>query len=164
MHIELLITGGTIDKQYNELNGELVFTHSSVGTMLEQGRITLDYSLETIMLKDSLDMNDDDRQKILERCIDSNYSHIIITHGTDTIVQTSQLLANTIKHKTIVLLGAMIPYCFKHSDALFNLGCAICAAQLLPHNVYITMNGKIFKHDEVIKNTEIGEFQSIGLR
>lgn len=159
MHIQLFITGGTIDKQYNELNGELIFTRSSVANMLKQGRASVDYAIETVMLKDSLEMNDNDRQQLLERCLAVTHTHIVITHGTDTMVETSQLLADTIKRKTIVLLGAMIPYHFKYSDALFNLGFAISAVQTLPHGVYITMNGKIFKHDQVIKNTEIGEFQ-----
>ena len=160
MTIKLLITGGTIDKQYNELNGELIFAQSAVEDMLAQGRVKLDILLETVMLKDSLDMNDDDRQTILSSCLACDEPQIVITHGTDTMVETSQVLATEIKDKTIVLLGAMVPYQFKNSDALFNLGCAIAAVQTLENGVYVTMNGKIFNYDEVIKNKDLGEFQS----
>lgn len=159
MAIKLLITGGTIDKHYDKLSGRLIFTQSHVEKMLSQSRTTLELSLETIMLKDSLDMDDKDRQKILQHCIDFEGSQIIITHGTDTMVATSQVLARGINNKTIVLLGAMIPYQFKNSDALFNLGCAITAVQTLKHGVYITMNGKIFDHDKVIKNKAAGAFE-----
>jgi L-asparaginase len=159
MTIKLLITGGTIDKQYNELDGELIFTESSVEEMLVQGRAKLDISTEMVMLKDSLDMDDDDRQKILSSCLACDESRIVITHGTDTMVETSQVLAAEINDKTIVLLGAMIPYQFKNSDALFNLGCAVAAVQSLGSGVYITMNGKVFQYDEVLKNKELGEFQ-----
>ena len=160
MTIKLLITGGTIDKQYDELNGELIFTQSGVEDMLAQGRAKLDISTETVMLKDSLDMDDNDRQQILKACLTCDESQIVITHGTDTMIETSQVLAAGIKDKTIVLLGAMVPYQFKNSDALFNLGCAIAAVQTLENAVYITMNGKIFNYDEVIKNKDLGEFQS----
>ena len=160
MTIKLLITGGTIDKQYNELNGELTFAQSAVEDMLAQGRVKLDILLETVMLKDSLDMDDNDRQQILESCLACDEPQVVITHGTDTMVETSQVLATKIKDKTIVLLGAMVPYQFKNSDALFNLGCAIAAVQTLENGVYITMNGKIFNYDEVIKNKDLGEFQA----
>ena len=160
MTIKLLITGGTIDKQYDELNGELIFTQSGIEDMLLQGRAKLDISPATVMLKDSLDMDDDDRQEILVACLACDESQIVITHGTDTMVETSQVLAAEIKDKTIVLLGAMVPYQFKNSDALFNLGCAIAAVQTLENCVYITMNGKVFKHDDVVKNKRDGEFQS----
>jgi len=159
MTIKLLITGGTIDKQYDELNGELIFTQSGVEDMLAQGRAKLEISPETVMLKDSLDMDDNDRQQILKSCVACDESQIVITHGTDTMVETSQVLATEIKDKTIVLLGAMVPYQFKNSDALFNLGCAIAAVQILKNGVYITMNGKVFNFDEVSKNKKLGEFQ-----
>ncbi len=160
MTIRLLITGGTIDKQYNEIDGELIFTQSGIGDMLTQGRARLDISLETVMLKDSLDIDDNDRQQILASCLACDESRIVITHGTDTMVETSQVLAAGIKDKTIVLLGAMVPYQYKNSDALFNLGCAIAAVQTLSNGVYITMNGKVFNYDEVLKNKKLGEFQS----
>ncbi len=160
MTIKLLITGGTIDKQYDKLNGKLIFTQSGIGDMLTQGRTRLELSMETVMLKDSLDLDDNDRQKILASCLTCDESRIVITHGTDTMVETSQVLAARIKDKTIVLLGAMVPYQFKNSDALFNLGCAIAAVQTLGNGVYITMNGKVFNYDEVVKNKKLGEFQS----
>lgn len=160
MTIRLLITGGTIDKQYNELDGELIFTQSGVEDMLAQGRAKLDMTFETVMLKDSLDMNDNDRQQILAACLACDESQIVITHGTDTMVETSQVLAAKINNKTIVLLGAMVPYAIKNSDALFNLGCAVAAVQTLENGVYITMNGKVFNFDEVVKNKSVGEFQS----
>jgi L-asparaginase len=160
MTIKLLITGGTIDKQYNELNGELIFTQSGIGDMLAQGRARLKLSLETVMLKDSLELDDNDRQQILASCLACDESRIVITHGTDTMVETSQVLAAGIKDKTIVLLGAIVPFQLKKSDALFNLGCAIAAVQTLGNGVYITMNGRVFNYDEVVKNKELGEFQS----
>lgn len=159
MSVKLLITGGTIDKKYNELNGELIFNQSSIDQMLEQGRSKVDIATEEVMMKDSLEMTDTDRGKILAACLASAESRIVITHGTDTMVETSNVLAANIENKTIVLLGAMIPYQFKNSDALFNLGCAISAVQALPYGIYITMNGKIFPHSDVVKNTSIGEFQ-----
>jgi len=138
----------------------LIFTKSGVEDMLAQGRAKLDIAYKTVMLKDSLDMDDNDRQKILSSCLACNESRIVIIHGTDTMVETGQVLAAEIKDKTIVLLGAMVPYQFKNSDALFNLGCAVAAVQILKSGVYITMNGKVFKYDEVVKNKKIGEFQS----
>ena len=162
MTIKVLITGGTIDKQYNELNGELIFTQSGVKDMLAQGRAKLDISYETIMLKDSLELNDDDRQNILAACLACDESQIVITHGTDTMVETSQVLAEEIKDKTVVLLGAMVPYKIKNYDDLFNLGSAMAAVQTLENGVYITMNGKVFNFDEVIKNKDLGEFQAKG--
>ncbi len=160
MIIKLLITGGTIDKQYDEMNSELIFTQSSVEKMLAQGRAKTDIKFETIMLKDSLNMNNADRQKILEACLASDESKIVITHGTDTMVETSRVLAAKVQDKTIVLLGAMVPYAMKNSDALFNLGCAVAAVQTLDKGVYITMNGKVFNFDEVVKDKSVGEFQS----
>ncbi len=161
MTIKFLITGGTIDKRYNELNGDLVFTQSCVGDMLKQGRVTADVSLETVMLKDSLDMGDEDRRTILHACLAADEPHIVITHGTDTMVETARVLADAIHDKTIVLLGAMIPYVFEYSDALFNLGCAVSAVQTLGTGVYITMNGNVFDHGKVTKNTAVGQFQNI---
>ena len=159
MSIKLLITGGTIDKQYNPLNGELILSTSSVQNMLNQGRVEIAISLATVMLKDSLEIDDNDRQKILQHCLAYSGQRIIITHGTDTMVQTAKVLAQHITDKTIVLLGAMIPYHFKHSDALFNLGTAVAAVQALNAGIYITMNGQIFNHDQVVKDTKVGKFQ-----
>jgi len=158
--IKLLVTGGTIDKCYNELNGELVFTQTRLPEMLQQSRCHMDISIHTVLLKDSLEMNESDRQEILRTCQNSKESQLIITHGTDSMTLTAQYLAAQIKDKTIVLLGAMIPYEFKKSDSLFNLGTAIAAVQCLRAGVYITMNGKIFKWDNVAKNKQQGVFES----
>jgi L-asparaginase len=159
--IKLLITGGTIDKRYNETNGELILSNSTVPDILKQGRVTTEISIETLMLKDSLHFDDIDRLKIIETCLNCKEDQIIITHGTDTLIDTSKEIANNINNKTIVLLGAIVPFVFKKSDALFNLGSAISAVQTLEHGIYITMNGKIFCHDNVVKNIKTGEFQNL---
>ncbi len=161
--MKIVITGGTLDKQYNPLNGELIFNQSSVIDMLAQSRNTVKTDVETLMLKDSLEMSDEDRQSIANACNNSLDSQIIITHGTDTMVETAhaianELAANSPTDKTIVLLGAMVPYQFKGSDALFNFGCAMSAVQILPAGIYITMNGQVFDYREVQKNRAIGQF------
>lgn len=161
MKIRLFITGGTIDKSYNMQNGELHFVDSHIPSMLTEGRCHADYSLDKIMLKDSLDMTDSDRLEILNACLQADESKIVITHGTDTMVQTAQLLADHIDDKTVVLTGAMVPYVFKKSDSLFNLGSAMSAVQCLPYGVYITMNGKVFSADNVVKNREEGVFETL---
>ena len=157
--IKILVTGGTIDKQYNPLNGELIFTQSSVEKMLVQSRSTVKAELEELMLKDSLEMQDDDRELLSQSCNKSKETKIVITHGTDTMVESAQAIADKLTpDKTVVLLGAMVPYQFKQSDALFNLGCAMSSVQILPPGVYITMNGQVFDYREVVKNRAIGEF------
>ena len=159
MAIKILITGGTIDKKYNELDGNLIFTKSHFPEILKEARCKIDVELETIMLKDSLFTTDSDRERILQSCKSCEEDKIIITHGTDTMPETAKVLGENIKDKTIVLFGAMIPYTFGGSDALFNFGCAVSAVQILPKGVYIAMNGKIFTYDNVRKNKEVGEFQ-----
>ncbi|WP_028488525.1 asparaginase domain-containing protein [Thiothrix lacustris] len=159
MQIQLFITGGTLDKVYNPLTGELVFDQTSIPAMLARGRCTLDIAVETLSLKDSLEMNDQDRANILQRCQRCPATHIIITHGTDTMAATAEVLGKHISSKTIVLSGAMIPYTVSHSDALFNLGCAVTGVQLLPAGVYIAMNGQIFSWENVMKNRDAGIFQ-----
>ena len=161
--MKIVITGGTLDKQYNPLNGELIFNTSSVMDMLVQSRNTVQTDVETLMLKDSLEMNDEDRQLIARACNNSRDSKIIITHGTDTMVETAHAIADELAvnlafDKTVVLLGAMVPYQFKGSDALFNLGCAMSAVQILPTGIYITMNGQVFDYREVQKNRALGLF------
>jgi L-asparaginase len=159
MKIKVLATGGTLDKRYNPLNGELIFSETSVDKLLKQSRSTLEIDLEVLMLKDSLDMNDDDRDAIVHACNQADEQHIVITHGTDTMVESAQAIAEgSPKNKVVVLLGAMVPYQIKQSDALFNLGCALTAVQVLPAGVYITMNGQVFDYREVEKNRTIGEF------
>ncbi len=161
MSIKLFITGGTIDKQYNPLNGELIFIKTHLSEMLEQAKNKVDIEPEVLMLKDSLYMDDNDRAMILEKCKTAKEEKILITHGTDTMVKTAQVLGKGISNKTIVLTGAMVPFCFGQTDALFNLGTAIAAVQLLSNGVFITMNGKIFPLDNVRKDKEIGEFKNI---
>jgi L-asparaginase len=159
--IRILITGGTIDKEYDALTGELTFAKSHLSNILRQVRCKARFVLEEVMLKDSLQMKRVDREEILKRCVDCQENKIIVTHGTDTMVETSLVLGSHVKGKTIVLVGAMIPYAFGASDALFNLGCAFAAVQALQQGVYITMNGKIFRWDDVRKNKESGEFEKL---
>jgi L-asparaginase len=159
--IRILITGGTIDKEYDPLTGELIFAKSHLSNILNQVRCKARFILEEVMLKDSLQMRSEDREGILKKCVDCLENRIIVTHGTDTMVETGRVLGTNVKSKTIVLVGAMIPYAFGASDALFNLGCAFAAVQALRQGVYITMNGKIFRWDNVIKNKESGEFEKL---
>jgi len=162
MKIKIFITGGTIDCQkIDEKTQKYIFTKTHIPEMLEQGRNRTKVNLEVLMLKDSLDMTDDDRKIILEKCKKAPENKIVITHGTDTMVETAQILGKNIKNKIIVLLGAMTPFVFKNSDALFNLGAAITAVQILKKGVYIAMNGKIFTWDNVRKNRKLGEFETL---
>ena len=159
MKLKFLIAGGTICKQYNELTGKLEFEKSFVPEMLLRGRCQLEYNTEVLMLKDSLDMTASDRKVILAACQASETSRIIISHGTDSMVETASLLGRKLTDKTVVLVGAMIPYSVNHSDALFNLGCAVTAVQLLDNGVYVAMNGEIFGWDNVHKDCTKGIFQ-----
>jgi L-asparaginase len=161
MKIKLIIIGGTIDKSYNMNNGELHFVDSHIPSMLTEGRCKVDYEIEKLMLKDSHDLDDSDRLAILSACQLSEEDKIIITHGTDTMVQTARFLQDNMDNKTIVLTGAMIPYVFNKSDSLFNLGAAYAAVQCLATGVYITMNGRVFNAHEVVKNREEGIFEFI---
>lgn len=161
MSIKILITGGTFDKEYDEINGTLYFKETHVPEMLRLGRCRLDIHLRTIMMIDSLEMTDADRAIILDNCRGSPEDKIVITHGTDTMVDTARVLAQGINNKTIVLTGAMIPYAFGSSDGLFNLGSALSFVQALPPGVYIAMNGKYFAWHTVRKNRDLGEFEEI---
>jgi L-asparaginase len=159
--IQIYVTGGTFDKEYNELNGSLFFKETHLPEMLEKGRSRLDVSINTLLMKDCLEFTDVDRQLISTACASSAVDRILITHGTDTMVQTAQFLATQQLPKTIVLTGAMIPYKFGSSDGMFNLGSALAFLQILPPGVYISMNGKIFATNNVRKNLEKGEFETI---
>ena len=161
MPIRIFVTGGTFDKEYNELTGDLFFKDTHVQEMLRLGRCKLDLSISTLMMIDSLDMNDVLRAQISEACISSEEDKILITHGTDTMAFTASVLADRVKDKTIVLTGAMVPYKFGSSDGLFNLGSSLAYVQSLPHGVYVAMNGKIFDGKNVKKNKETGEFEEI---
>jgi L-asparaginase len=161
MSIRIFVTGGTFDKEYNELNGELYFKDTHLYEMLRLGRSKLKLEITTLMMMDSLDMNEQDRHTIARACQDVPENRILITHGTDTMPETAALLAGLIKDKTIVLTGAMVPYKFGSSDGLFNLGSALAFVQTLPAGVYVAMNGKIFEAENVRKNKTRGEFEAI---
>lgn len=161
MKIRIFVTGGTFDKKYNELDGSLIFKDTHLPEMLALGRSRVPVDVRTLMMIDSLDMSEADRKMIVENCLKTPEEKIIITHGTDTMVETARVIAGKVKEKTVVLVGAMIPYEFGSSDGLFNLGSALAFAQTLPAGVYIAMNGRYFKWDNVRKNKQIGEFEEI---
>jgi L-asparaginase len=162
MAVRIFITGGTFDKEYNELNGELFFKDSHLPEMLRLGRCKVDVDIRTLMMIDSLEMTDEDRELIARHCETSEESRIVITHGTDTMTDTAKILANKVRDKTIVLTGAMVPYKFGSSDGLFNLGSALAFVQTLPGGVYIAMNGKCFNWNNVRKNKQTGMFEELG--
>jgi len=157
----MFATGGTFDKEFNEINGELFFKETNLYELLELGRSQLDVKIETLMMIDSLKMSKDDRKYIVNKCKNEKTNRIIITHGTDTMVQTAKVLAENIKDKTIILTGAMIPIKFGSSDGLFNLGSALSFIQTLETGVYITMNGRYFPWNNVHKNKKLGVFERI---
>jgi L-asparaginase len=188
--IRVLVTGGTFDKEYNEIGGTLFFKETHVLEMLRLGRCRAPVTVETLMLVDSLNMTDDDRERIAARCLSCPESRIVITHGTDTMVETARALAHALEatrtdqrqlpgtgqrqtsgtdqrqslgtvSKTVVLTGAMVPYAFGSSDGLFNLGSAISFVQVLPPGVYIAMNGTHFTWNNVKKNRESGTFEPV---
>jgi L-asparaginase len=161
MAIRIFITGGTFDKEYNELNGQLYFKDTHIQELLKLGRNRVDVDIRTLMMIDSLEMTDDDRLLIARQCNSSEEDKIIITHGTDTMTQTAAILAAQVANKTIVLTGAMIPYKFGSSDGLFNLGSALAFVQALPVGVYVAMNGRIFNWNNVQKNKQTGVFEEI---
>lgn len=161
MAIRIFITGGTFDKEYNMLDGQLYFKDTHMTELLELGRNTVPVEIRTLMMIDSLEMTDEDRELIAHQCNQADEEQIVITHGTDTMALTAQMLSEKVKDKTIVLTGAMIPIKFGSSDGLFNLGSAIAFAQSLPHGVYVVMNGRHFKAGQVRKNRETGTFEEI---
>ena len=159
MTIRLFITGGTFDKTYDEIGGKLRFEDTHVQEMLQLGRCRLDVTVRTLMMVDSLEMTDADRQLVLENCRGAAEERIVVTHGTDTMTDTARVLGEAGLAKTIVLTGAMVPYAFGSSDGLFNLGSALSFVQALPHGVYVAMNGRCFPWDDVVKNRELGIFE-----
>lgn len=160
--IHILTTGGTFDKVYFDANSEFSIGSSQVEPILEEGNVTIEYQVESVLRKDSLDITDADRQLICERVKASSASQILITHGTDTMAKTASAIAMSgIKDKTIVLLGAMQPARMRVSDAPFNIGFALASVQLLPANIYIAMNGRVFPSDDVIKNLTKGRFETL---
>jgi L-asparaginase len=162
MKVRILVTGGTFDKDYDEIGGKLYFAETRVPEMLALGRCALQVEVETLMLIDSLDMTDADRQRIVEACRNTSADRIVITHGTDTMELTARALGEAGLARTIVLTGAMIPYTFGSSDGLFNLGSALAFAQSLPAGTYVAMNGRYFLWNNVRKNRELGFFEEIG--
>lgn len=161
MSIRIFVTGGTFDKEYNEINGSLYFKDTHLNEMLKLGRCKAPIEIRTVMMMDSIEMTDDDRELIAMNCLKSEADKIIVTHGTDTMVETAAVIAKKNMGKTIVLTGAMIPYKFGSSDGLFNLGAAIAFVQILQPGVYIAMNGRYFTWDNCRKNKTIGEFEEI---
>ncbi len=161
MAIRIFITGGTFDKEYNEITGQLYFKDTHMQELLEKGRNKVPVKIRTLMMIDSLDMTAEDRELILHQCIKCDENKIIITHGTDTMSETARLLAGKIKDKTIVLTGAMIPIKFGSSDGLFNLGSSLAFVQALPSGVYVAMNGRYFNWDNVRKNKQTGIFEEL---
>jgi L-asparaginase len=159
MTIRIFVTGGTFDKEYDELEGKLYFRDTHLSEMLKLGRSEVKVEIRTLMMIDSLEMTDQDRQIIVENCLKCSEERIVITHGTDTMEETVRVLGKAVKDKTVVLTGAMIPYKFGSSDGLFNLGSALAFVQTLPHGVFIAMNGRYFHWDNVFKDRKTGEFK-----
>lgn len=163
--IKIFVTGGTFDKEYNELNGTLAFKQTHMKEMLALGRAKVEVDITALMLKDSLEITNAERESIAQNCFTTPHTKIVITHGTDTMAETAKHIAQHPSgrgaNKTIVLTGAMIPYAFGSSDGLFNMGSALAFVQTLPPGVYIAMNGRCFNWDNVRKNREAGEFEVI---
>src|SRR3954462_3380493 len=165
MQVRILVTGGTFDKEYDELTGKLFFRDTHVDEMLRRGRARLDLAVETVMMIDSLEMNESGRAAIVARCRDAAERAIVVTHGTDTMVETARALADAaLADKTVVLTGAIVPYAFGSSDGLFNLGSALSFVQVLPPGVYVAMNGQYFPWNAVRKNTSTGCFELVNAR
>ena len=161
MSVRVFVTGGTFDKEYDELTGKLYFRNTHVDEMLRRGRCGLDVDVQTLMMIDSLEMTAEQRAFIVQACRECEEDQIVITHGTDTMVETARAIAEEIESKTVVLTGAMVPYAFGSSDGLFNLGSALSFVQSLPPGVYIAMNGRSFPWDDVRKNRDAGVFEKL---
>ena len=159
MVVRIFVTGGTFDKEYDELEGKLYFRDTHLPEMLELGRCKVKVDIRTLMMIDSLEMTDMDRSVILDNCLKCEEDHVVITHGTDTMQETARVLGQASINKTIVLTGAMVPFKFGSSDGLFNLGSALAFAQTLPAGVYVAMNGRYFQWDSVRKNKKTGKFE-----
>ena len=161
--IRILVTGGTFDKEYDEVRGRLFFKDTHVHEMLAKGRSRVPVSIRTLMMIDSLEMTDADRALVVEQCRQSDEDRLVVTHGTDTMVETAAVLAQglAVADKTVVLTGAMVPFAFGSSDGLFNLGSALSFVQVLPAGVYVAMNGKVFAWDCVRKNKDRGVFEAV---
>ena len=161
MSIRVFVTGGTFDKEYDEIRGHLFFQDTHLPELLRQGRCALDLEIRTIMMVDSLDMTEADRELVAQNCARCPEARIVVTHGTDTMEETARVLARDVPGKTIVMTGAMVPIAFGSSDGLFNLGSALSCAQVLPAGVYVAMNGRWFSWDNARKNRETGKFEPL---
>ena len=161
MAIRVFITGGTFDKTYDEISGRLSFADTHIHEMLQLGRCRLELAVRTLMMVDSLELNDADRRLILENCRSAEEPQIVITHGTDTMADTARYLGERVRDQTVVLTGAMVPYTFGSSDGLFNLGTALAFVQTLGEGVYVAMNGRCFPWDAVRKDKKRGIFESV---
>lgn len=161
MAIRVFVTGGTFDKEYDEIRGELSFGDTHLPEMLRRGRCALELEIRTLMMVDSLELSEADRETIARNCLRAPEDRIVITHGTDTMVDTARVLAAQVPDKTLVLTGAMVPYAFGSSDGLFNLGSALSFAQVLPAGVYIAMNGRCFTWNDARKNRKTGMFEPV---
>lgn len=163
--VQVFITGGTFDKEYNFITGELYFKDTHLSEMFHRGRCTIDIDIKTLMMVDSLEMTEEDREIVIHNCRKTKSKQILLTHGTDRMVATAKALANAeIPDKTIVITGAMIPYAFgTSSDGFFNLGSALAFAQTLSPGVYVVMNGRYFKWNNVRKNRQTGNFEELRL-
>ena len=159
--IRVLVTGGTFDKEYDELTGRLFFKDTHIQEMLRLGRCRVPVSVETLMMVDSLEMTDADRAAIAKRCKEAPEGRLVVTHGTDTMVETAAVIARETSGKTVVLTGAMVPWAFGSSDGLFNLGSAVSFVQALPAGVYVAMNGRCFAWNDVRKDRAAGVFEPI---
>jgi L-asparaginase len=162
MTIRIFITGGTFDKEYNEITGQLYFNDTHMNDLLQMGRCKVQVKISTLMMIDSLEMTNEDRELIADQCNQCDEDKIVITHGTDTMTETAATLAKKIKNKAVILTGAMIPIKFGSSDGLFNLGSALAFAQTLSPGIYVAMNGRYFTWDNVQKNKKTGMFEELG--
>ena len=155
----IIVTGGTFDKQYDAIKGELTFKETHLPAILQQARVTIPVAIEINQLIDSLHMNDAHREKVLAACRAAPEECLVVVHGTDTMAQTAAVVGRAGLAKTIVFTGAMIPYSVQGSDALFNLGFALALAGTLPRGAYVAMNGRVFTWDDVRKDTDSGRFE-----
>ena len=161
MGLRFFVTGGTFDKEYTELNGDLYFNQIYLPEMLALGRSMVAVAISTLLTIDGLQMTGEHRDLIARACSEAPEDRIVVTHGTDTMVETARVLAAKAPGKTIVLTGAMVPWKFGSSDGLFNLGSALAFAQVLPPGVYVSMNGRWFPWNDVRKNKAKGEFENL---
>jgi len=160
VRIKIFTTGGSIDKTYSTKESAFVVGEPEIERILQEANVNVDYEVESILKKDSLEITDDERRMIFEKVKSDPHRHIVITHGTDTMSMTAKMLGE-IPDKVIVLTGAMQPAAFKRTDAAFNVGCAMLAVQILPEGVYIAMNGRVFDPHKVKKNLELDRFEEV---